>query len=225
MLPAVTSFVNGHATEEPEACCNIRVGPPTDVQPGDVFIVILQALENGQRPTPTAPSGWQPLTFTNLSSTSIVSDEFTSWVFAHVYSSSDPATYPFSVANLGGGEFETYFVSYRNASQNLNAYTLYGYADMTSTAALPNVPANMTLLNVFQAVQTEVNEDDLVPVTFSIPAGTPTLTVETPRSVVFPYLAADVPTGTGGTFGSYSTNDNYGDEGTTFQVLVPSLTH
>ena len=243
---AVPFYVGRSSAEAGESgCpnpCTINIAPPSGAQPGDVFLLVLQALENPQS-SQAPPSGlgdWTPMLFANqgYAQTITSSDQYhttASWAFAHVFSSGDPASYSFTLTPTTLTEFEAYLFSYRGASQDFSAYTLYGYpttADSTtvSVSQLNNAPSGMTLLNIFQAQEYDASDDSSTKVTFQAPAGSPSLTVETPLSAAFsttPYLVADIFTGpTGGTFGTpagYSTSDGFDGSNTGFQILVPPL--
>ena len=233
---AVPFFVGKTVAETGESGCSnpctIDVSPPTGAQPGDVFLVILQALGSYTAP-PTILPDWSLMSFVNQGAQSIVSSDphyqWTSWMAAHVFSSSDPADYSFVIVPTANTEFEAYLVSYRGGSQDLSAYMAYGYpftSDSTtvSVGAVKNASPGTTLVNIFQGGGSEYDEENGIAVKFTVPSGAPSLTVETPRSVVFPYLVADTFTGpSGGAFGGYSTSDGVSSLVAGFQVLVPPL--
>jgi hypothetical protein len=245
---AVPTFV-GYQVNENECTggsdCTVGVSAPTGVQDGDVLIVLIQ---NAGSSSITPLPGWDLLSFANVagSPTSVTEslelctnayvDVYFS-VFVHVYNSSDPSSYSFTVprwttSQCGGrwNEPTAYLVSYRGADQNLAAYVLNGYIDDTSgttiTAPATTVPGGETLVNIFQGYNTEANEDNGIKATLSAPSGSPPLTAETPLKSLYAWLDADAFTGpTGGTFGQYTVNVTGGYSGPTgvFQLLVPPL--
>lgn len=244
---SVPTFV-GHTDKEvaENGCgssCNISVSPPAGAQPGDVFLVLFQGVVNNLicvESVVSNQSGWTELPFATNgvcgNQLTISGDPYVflgTWVYAHVYTANDPATYSFTFNNLGGNGFASegvaYLVSYRGASQDFSTYTLYGWpaGGDSKTVSIPqdtNIPSNATLVNIFQAENSDTNEDNNIGVTFSVPTGSPALTLQTSRSVVFPYLVGDVFTGpTGGTFGGYSTSDGVNSLNTAIQIVVPAL--
>ncbi len=221
--------------------CTITIAPPGGAQPGDAFLLVLQALGTySASPTGPTDSDWTLMSFANqggaqeiASSDSTVTE--TSWMFARIFSSNDPASYSFTIVPTFTTEFVGYLVSYRGASADFSTYTVYGYpttadSETTSTGQLTNVQPNATLVNIFAANDSDAHEDSGGTVTFSAPTGSPSLTVESPLTVVHPYLTADVFTGpAGGTFGGsgtcggYCTSDGVDTLNTGFQIVVPPL--
>ena len=201
--------------------CTVTVGPPANLSPqeGDALIVVISSVGSYSAP-PSAPSGWTLLPFSNQGGaqelvqrfevcTNVYADLY-DWVFVHTYDSSDPTKYQFTlpiyeVNECGGtlkGEDVAYLVSYRGANRNVQGYMLYGYPNASSgsnTTTIPQitgVPPGVTLVNIFQAEQSDNGEDNGTKISLTDASGSPSLTTESPLTVVFPNLTADVFTGT-----------------------------
>jgi hypothetical protein len=245
---AVPTYVGQGAAENEctgGSYCTVRVSAPSGVRNGDVLIVLVY---NAGSSSITPLQGWNVLSFANIQGnptsvtetleacTNVYVDEYFS-MFVHVYNSSDPASYSFTVprwstTECGGrwGEPTAFLLSYRGADQNSADYVLNGYIDNTNgttiTAPATTVPGTITLVDIFQGLNTESNEDSGIKATLSAPSGSPTLTAESPLKSLFALLDADAYTGpAGGTFGQYTVRVTGGYSGPSgvFQVLVPPL--
>jgi hypothetical protein len=129
--------------------CKVNLSPPTGVQPGDLLLVSFVIGESASHPVQLPDSSWTLLPALNLSgspqgiSASCCGGQSTSWLAAHIYSSSDTLPYEFKhYINTAGAEFEGFMVDYRSASTNLSSLGSgsYGFAESGKNSSISSIP-------------------------------------------------------------------------------------
>jgi len=209
--------------------CTLTLKAPSNVQSGDVLIV---ALDEGGAETnlPTVPRGWSIQPIANQGKVKALQDAdgcgfvTTEWIITHQYQSGESNTYNFTLPSIQilstcqGDylpELDGSLFAYRAAGANFGNYIVNGFpvnADVSSStiSAFTSTASSVgkTLLNLFNGFNSEnleSNGEDVI--TFTSPAGAPTLVNETPLSGSGQFLAGDVPVLSSGTkFGKYSTS-------------------
>lgn len=199
---APTFIANAVAeSEQTSGTAITKVPVPSGSEPGDRLIAVLTTA-GSQTGSPSLPSGWSLLPLANVNSNSITLNGCvpeTFWTATHTYNGS-ASSYSFSFpvssltdchGNTGVNELVGYMVSYRQALANVTAFV--GTDPSQSATYNPiTISENYELANIFWGANYESNDENGVKMTWNSPSETPPLTVETPLSVVFPFLTADL---------------------------------
>jgi len=223
---ALPCFVNSNGAES--ECtqgaghdCEVTVGVPYGVQPGDV---LLAALDMGEASTtlPSLPSGWTPLSASNLTgspqqiSATVSGGTLSSWLAAHVYGNNEPISYKFVHNNNNGTELSAMIVAYRGGNENLSNYTGYGFvqnglnSSFTIGAISPLGETELVDLIDADGGCDTPEKYEAVSESLTAPSGSPTLAPETPLTQLwYGWLAADagVPTA-GQSYGTYTLTES-----------------
>ena len=122
------------------------------------------------------------------------------------------------------GKFDVALASYRGASQTLSNYSAFGYPytkDVNTISLGPPVTLSgeSILLNVFSGGGLEIEGTEGTK--FTAPKGGPSVVAETSLSPTLPYLFADVPVISPGTFSPYSTTTATAGPAFGWQVIIP----
>lgn len=216
----------GSSTTESECpnggACSLSIYPPSGVEPGDVLLVAFAASDAGQY-VPTMPSGWQALAFKNQSGSQNFNsydkdgDKETGWLLTYVYGhlgKNEPSYYTFSERVATGGELTALMLAYRGVgTSDVGSFLAKGNGasasdNLTVTTGKVTAGADEKLVVVFHDGGDECGGADFSgDSTFSSP--TPSgLNMMTPLTVsgnVLTGFAAQLSSGSGGTFGKYSS--------------------
>jgi hypothetical protein len=215
-------FFVGSAESESEctggagSTCAVKLNPPSDLQPGDLLLVGLLLGEPASNPPKLPDSSWILLPASNITGSpqSIASSccggfTMTSWLAAHIYTSSDTLPYTFKHFLNLAVELEGSVVDYRGGSTNLSSYTSYGFtqnglSSSFSTGAVtpPGDTELSTLILGLGEGCPEAEGSEGSPADYGAPQGTPTLSTEATDAF---WLAADAPVPMAGqTYGGYT---------------------
>ncbi len=229
--------------------CSVTFKAPTGAKTGDWFFVnLVVGLETSLT---SVPSGWTATPLENrcqfgicptvMKSSDSCGEYFGGWLYAHKYTSGETASYTFTApaqtvklcnGQYVGTEVGGFLTSYRNACQFLYAppglaeYHADGYpqtSDNYSISVGPISPPgdNMTLENVFFGSNEKDDNNNCMNFSSSGLAG---LTTETPLSScldILPFVDADLWPVDGGSYGPYSTSDNFKGPKMGWQLLMP----
>jgi hypothetical protein len=230
----------GYSTTESEcgsSSCSLSIYPPSGVAPGDVLLLAMGA-GFAQQSVPTMPSGWHALPFTNqggaqkFNSYDEYGDEATGWLLTYVYGylgKNEPSYYTFS-ESVSGGEVDGLMLAYRGVAT----------PDVASFLAKGNGATSSTNYTVYTGKMTAVADENLVTI-FSqggdecnlaeisgdnyfsspTPSGLYVMTPLTTSGDVQDSFAAQLWSGSGGTFGPYKSTDSIPECGGSNGVGIP----